>query len=134
MWTVVATLLPIVAAAVWFFGISALLVVGAACGRAGHRAADRPRRRAARRLRRHHRPAARPDPAPGFPLWMAFLGGAFAIGFGKVIFGGLGQNVFNPALVGRAFLQAAFPGGDHHLAGRRRRDCWRCAATTSRCR
>jgi Na+-translocating ferredoxin:NAD+ oxidoreductase subunit D len=46
---------------------------------------------------------------PGFPLWMALLGGAFGIGFGKAIFGGLGQNVFNPALVGRAFLQAAFP-------------------------
>ncbi|HSJ10482.1 MAG TPA: RnfABCDGE type electron transport complex subunit D, partial [Longimicrobiales bacterium] len=45
----------------------------------------------------------------GFPLWMAFIGGAIGIGFGKVIFGGLGQNVFNPALVGRAFLQAAFP-------------------------
>jgi electron transport complex protein RnfD len=45
----------------------------------------------------------------GLPLWMAFTGGAFAIGFGKLIFGGLGQNVFNPALLGRAFLQAAFP-------------------------
>jgi electron transport complex protein RnfD len=40
---------------------------------------------------------------------MAFLGGAFGIGFGKLVFGGLGQNVFNPALLGRAFLQAAFP-------------------------
>jgi Na+-translocating ferredoxin:NAD+ oxidoreductase subunit D len=46
---------------------------------------------------------------PGLPLWMAFVGGAFGIGFGKLVFGGLGQNVFNPALVGRAFLQAAFP-------------------------
>ena len=46
---------------------------------------------------------------PGFPLWMAFLGGVVAIGMGKMIWGGLGQNVFNPALVGRAFLQAAFP-------------------------
>ena len=46
---------------------------------------------------------------PGFPLWMAFLGGVVAIGMGKTIWGGLGQNVFNPALVGRAFLQAAFP-------------------------
>lgn len=46
---------------------------------------------------------------PGFPLWMAFLGGFAAIGIGKVIWGGIGQNVFNPALVGRAFLQAAFP-------------------------
>jgi electron transport complex protein RnfD len=40
---------------------------------------------------------------------MAFLGGVTGIGFGKLIFGGLGQNVFNPALLGRAFLQAAFP-------------------------
>lgn len=46
---------------------------------------------------------------PGFPLWMAFVGGVVAIGMGKMIWGGLGQNVFNPALVGRAFLQAAFP-------------------------
>jgi electron transport complex protein RnfD len=46
---------------------------------------------------------------PGFPLWMAFLGGMVAIGMGKIMWGGLGQNVFNPALVGRAFLQAAFP-------------------------
>ncbi len=46
---------------------------------------------------------------PGLPLWMAFLGGVVAISLGKLIWGGLGQNVFNPALVGRAFLQAAFP-------------------------
>ncbi|MBK8701183.1 MAG: RnfABCDGE type electron transport complex subunit D [Saprospiraceae bacterium] len=46
---------------------------------------------------------------PGFPLWMAFLGGVVSIGMGKMIWGGLGQNVFNPALVGRAFLQATFP-------------------------
>jgi electron transport complex protein RnfD len=45
----------------------------------------------------------------GIPLWMAFVGGVFAIGFGKLVFGGLGQNVFNPALLGRAFLQASFP-------------------------
>ena len=31
------------------------------------------------------------------------------IGFGKAIWGGLGQNAFNPALIGRAFLQTAFP-------------------------
>ncbi len=46
---------------------------------------------------------------PAMPLWMAFLGGAAGIGLGKLIWGGLGQNLFNPALVGRAFLQAAFP-------------------------
>lgn len=46
---------------------------------------------------------------PAMPLWMAFLGGVAGIGLGKLIWGGLGQNLFNPALVGRAFLQAAFP-------------------------
>jgi electron transport complex protein RnfD len=46
---------------------------------------------------------------PAFPLWMTFIGGVMAIALGKSIFGGLGYNVFNPALVGRAFLQAAFP-------------------------
>ncbi len=46
---------------------------------------------------------------PAFPLWMAFIGSMVAIGLGKGLFGGLGHNVFNPALVGRAFLQAAFP-------------------------
>ena len=46
---------------------------------------------------------------PGLPLWMAFLGGAIGIGLGKTVWGGLGHNLFNPALVGRAFLQAAFP-------------------------
>ena len=46
---------------------------------------------------------------PNFPLWMAFLGGIVSIALGKFVFGGLGYNVFNPALVGRAFLQAAFP-------------------------
>jgi electron transport complex protein RnfD len=40
---------------------------------------------------------------------MAFLGGVFGIVFGKLLFGGLGHNVFNPSLVGRAFLQACFP-------------------------
>ena len=46
---------------------------------------------------------------PTFPLWMGFFGGLIAIALGKFIFGGLGYNVFNPALVGRAVLQAAFP-------------------------
>ena len=46
---------------------------------------------------------------PGLPLWMAFLGSVAAILIGKTLFGGLGQNVFNPSLTGRAFLQACFP-------------------------
>lgn len=46
---------------------------------------------------------------PGFPLWMGAVAGFIAIGLGKAVFGGLGCNIFNPALVGRAFVQAAFP-------------------------
>jgi electron transport complex protein RnfD len=46
---------------------------------------------------------------PDLPLWMVATGGVFAVAVGKFLFGGLGSNAFNPALVGRAFLQAAFP-------------------------
>lgn len=46
---------------------------------------------------------------PSFPLWMGAVAGIAAIALGKVLFGGLGFNPFNPALVGRAFVQAAFP-------------------------
>jgi electron transport complex protein RnfD len=46
---------------------------------------------------------------PSFPLWAAALGVIFAIVIVKNIFGGLGNNIFNPALMGRAFLTAAFP-------------------------
>jgi electron transport complex protein RnfD len=46
---------------------------------------------------------------PSLSLWMVAAGGVIAIGLGKSLFGGLGYNPFNPALVGRAVLQAAFP-------------------------
>jgi electron transport complex protein RnfD len=46
---------------------------------------------------------------PDLALWMVAVGGIFAVAVGKFLFGGLGSNAFNPALVGRAFLQAAFP-------------------------
>lgn len=46
---------------------------------------------------------------PSLPLWMVAVGGLFGMAVGKWLLGGLGSNPFNPALVGRAFLQAAFP-------------------------
>lgn len=110
MWSVVGSLLPIVVAACWFFGVSALALI-AACV-AGALLTER----------LLGRPGTLGDGSavitglllalslpPGLPLWMACVGAAFGIGAGKLIFGGLGQNVFNPALLGRAFLQAAFP-------------------------
>jgi electron transport complex protein RnfD len=110
MWTVVLTLLPIVAMSVWLFGPSALLVTLASVAGAV----------ATEHFIGRHGTLADGSAAitgillgltlpAGFPLWMAVVGGAIAIGFGKLLFGGLGYNIFNPALIGRAFLQAAFP-------------------------
>jgi len=111
MWSVVLSLLPVIAASIYFFGPSAVLVLLASV--TGCFLTER--------LFGSH-PGSLADGSamitglllgltlpPGFPMWMAFLGGVFGMGFGKIIFGGLGQNIFNPALVGRAFLQAAFP-------------------------
>lgn len=43
------------------------------------------------------------------PLWIVIIGALVAIGIGKMSFGGLGKNPFNPALVGRVFLLISFP-------------------------
>jgi electron transport complex protein RnfD len=110
MWNVVGSLVPLVAAATYFFGPSALLVIGTSCAFAlltertfgkGGTIADGSAVITGLLL-------GLTLPA-GMPLWMVALGAAFAIGFGKILFGGLGFNIFNPALLGRAFLQAAFP-------------------------
>ena len=111
MWSVVISLVPVVATSIYFFGPSAILVLLASV--AGCLITER---------LFGSKPGSIADGSamitglllgltlpPGFPLWMAFLGGVFGMGFGKIIYGGLGQNIFNPALVGRAFLQAAFP-------------------------
>ena len=110
MWNVVGSLVPIIAVAIYYFGPSALLVMLAAIvGALGVEWLF------GKKESLWDGSAAITGvllglclPA-GFPLWMAFIGGAFGIAFGKLVFGGLGQNPFNPALVGRAFLQAAFP-------------------------
>lgn len=43
------------------------------------------------------------------PVWIVIIGALVAIGVGKMTFGGLGNNIFNPALVGRVFLLVSFP-------------------------
>ena len=43
------------------------------------------------------------------PWWVVFIGAVVAIGVAKLTFGGLGQNVFNPAIAGRVFLLISFP-------------------------
>jgi len=51
---------------------------------------------------------------PDLPLWELAVGVAFAVLFGKEVFGGTGMNVFNPALVARAFIFFAYPS---HMSG-----------------
>jgi electron transport complex protein RnfD len=46
---------------------------------------------------------------PNSPWWLMLIGSIVAIGVAKLTFGGLGQNLFNPALVGRVFLLVSFP-------------------------
>ena len=47
---------------------------------------------------------------PGnLPIWIIIIGAVVSVGVGKMTFGGLGNNPFNPALVGRVFLQISFP-------------------------
>lgn len=112
MWEVVLSLVPVFGAAYYYFGLSALLVTLACVGGAvvAERLFDA---RGANALRDGSAVITGLLLAlclpPGFPLWMSFIGGAVSIGLGKSIWGGLGHNIFNPALVGRAFLQAAFP-------------------------
>jgi len=45
---------------------------------------------------------------PSLPIWAAVVGSVFAVAIGKMVFGGLGANIFNPAMVGRTFLTASF--------------------------
>jgi electron transport complex protein RnfD len=114
MFNVVLALLPTTAFAVYAFGLAALLTLGtavASCVLVEHLI-----------CKMNGRPTTVGDWSvtitgllygltlpPGLPLWMVAVGGIFAVVLGKSLFGGLGQNPFNPALVARALLQAAFP-------------------------
>lgn len=107
-------LLPATLAALWYFGLAALLVLLAAIAGAVLTEwffTDKDERSITLR----DNSAALTGLLlgltlpPALPLWMAFIGGVVSIGLGKLIWGGLGTNMFNPALVGRAFLLATFP-------------------------
>ncbi len=115
MWMVVLSLLPPIIAAVYFFGLYSLALIAVCTITAvGSEWLFL-------KARRKDTSAAFDGSAvitgiilalvlpPRLPLWMGAVGAAFGIIFGKQVFGGLGQNIFNPALLGRAFLMAAFP-------------------------
>lgn len=114
MFHVVLALLPIAAFAVWQYGLSALallITVTASCllterlfNRLGGTASTLSDWSAT--ITGLLLALTLP---PAFPLWMGAVAGFMAIALGKALFGGLGFNVLNPALVGRAFVQAAFP-------------------------
>lgn len=114
MWTVNAALLPAAAWGVLLFGLPALAVIVASV--LGAVAAEW----AAGRIQKTRTSVADGSAfctglllamtlPPLLPAPAAFLGAIFAVLFGKMIFGGLGYNLFNPALIGRAFLMATFP-------------------------
>ncbi|MEK7400194.1 MAG: RnfABCDGE type electron transport complex subunit D [Candidatus Poribacteria bacterium] len=114
MWTVVISLLPSVFAGVYVFGIKALLVVLISVVSSI----------ATESIIQHiaHRKITLDDGSavvtgmllamvipPNVPLWMPAIGSFCAIALAKAPFGGLGYNIFNPALIGRAILMASFP-------------------------
>jgi len=118
MWTVVAALAPASLAACWFFGLRALLVIiGATLACVVFEYLLLRTRVDAKKamlisldgsavvtgiLLALNLPATS-------PWWMVVIGALIAMLLGKHLFGGLGQNIFNPALVARVFLLLAFP-------------------------
>lgn len=114
MWWVTISLIPAFAWATWIFGINVVYVTTASM--AGAMMAEW-----VTTLLRRQRPSLKDGSAaltglllaatlsPGISPWIAAIGGFAAIMFAKSLFGGLGYNIFNPALIGRAFLMASFP-------------------------
>lgn len=115
MWNVVIALLPALAVALWTFGTPALLTVAVSLA-----ACLLTEWLIARFMLRQ--PFSLSDGSavitglllafnlPSIlPWWMTAIGAVVAIGIGKMSFGGLGRNIWNPALVGRVFLLISFP-------------------------
>ncbi|MCM1503578.1 MAG: RnfABCDGE type electron transport complex subunit D [Muribaculum sp.] len=115
MWNVVIALLPALAASLYFFGIGAAIVIVTAV--AGCVAVEYVINRWMFR-----RPSTIFNGSAvltglllafnlpsNLPVWIVLIGCVVAIGIGKMSFGGLGCNIWNPALVGRVFLLISFP-------------------------
>ena len=114
MFTVLATLLPAGLGAIYFFGVDALLIMLVSMFSAVITET------VVQRMMK--KPVSVGDGSalltglllaynlsPRVPLWMPAVGSFFAIAIGKQVFGGLGFNPMNPALLGRAFLLASWP-------------------------
>ena len=123
MWNVVGSLVPVIAASAWFFGVSALLVIAAATLGAllTERAFGQGRHRSPTARRRSPGSCSASRFPPGMPLWMAFVGGAFG---DRIRQGGLGRaraERVQPGARRPRVPAGGVPGGDHHVADRRRR-------------
>ena len=115
MWSVVIALLPAFLVAIYYFGISALLVtlvsvascmffewlIGKYLLKTENTVCDGSAVITGMLLA-FNLPS-------NVPLWMVIIGALVAMGVGKMTFGGLGKNPFNPALVGRVFMFLSFP-------------------------
>lgn len=114
MWTVVGTLIPPLLLSVFLFGFQTLIITLVSVGSCV--AAEVISQKAL------HRPVTVKDGSavitglllayvipPGVPYWMPLLGAVVAIFVTKHLMGGIGFNIFNPALMGRAFLVATYP-------------------------
>lgn len=108
---VLYALIPLILASVYFFGWRSLLVIAVSCA-AGVFAEWLFKRSGKKPVTEAVFVSAvlySLTLPPAVPLWIAALGIIFGIIFGKEVFGGFGRNVFNPALVGRAFVYVCFP-------------------------
>jgi len=114
MWTVVISLIPAVVMAVYYFGMGALTMIGS-CVAAALLTEILMNKMKGEGLTINDGSAAITGLLlaltlpPALPISTGVIGSVFSISIGKQIFGGLGYNIFNPALLGRAFLQASFP-------------------------
>jgi len=114
MWTVVATLIPALIAAYIFFGRQAIFltllgIISAVATEAIIQLATKKEITVSDGSAVITGMLLAYNIPPTAPWWLPVVGGIFAIGIGKQIFGGLGYNPVNPALLGRAFLMASWP-------------------------
>ncbi|MGM5484292.1 MAG: RnfABCDGE type electron transport complex subunit D [Nanobdellota archaeon] len=115
MWYVVLALLPVVFASVYFFGMSAVKIISVSIVTAVLTEFTI-QKLAGKKVTIQDGSAVLTGLllalvlSPTVPWWIPFIGAIVSISIGKHVFGGLGQNIFNPALVGRAFLVISWSG------------------------
>jgi len=114
MWDVTLALIPAGIAGVYIFGVGALYVIIASIAAAI--AAEAAIQALTRKKITIYDGSAiltglllAYNLPPQVPIWLPIVGSFFSIAIGKQAFGGLGHNIFNPALVGRAFLMVSWP-------------------------